>query len=143
MIGLIAITIIIPLVIIKIYNFYANKKEDKFAREHPDYINFCKQYEKLADESRDIWNPIIPDCRREIEYCLKEMNYYPIFSEQYHCLHERLNATREKNSKYEEEYNMKKREITKFVKDNKDAIESIREDEKELYNDWITRFDLG
>ena len=133
----------IPAIIIcKIQEFYYNRKEKKFAEKHPEYIEFRNKFNELQKESLDIWNSIMPDCRREIAYCIEEMKYYPEYSESYKYYKNKLNVAQRKIDKCKEEYDRKENEIYQFVQANKALIETIRDDNFDSYVSWVENFNL-
>lgn len=135
--------IAIPTIIFcKAMDFYYNKKEKKFNEKHPEYIEFRKKYQKLQYELSDIWNATMPDCRREVEYCIGEMKYYPDFSESYKYYKNKLNVAQRKIEKCKEEYDKKENEIYKLVQANKATIETIKDDDFDSYVSWVERFNL-
>lgn len=88
----------------------------------------------------DIWNSTMPDCIKEVDYCLEKMKYYPKYSENYQYYEARADVARMKIDRCKEEYDKKECEIFQLVKENKGVIESIKEDRTELYNDWSERY---
>lgn len=84
----------------------------------------------------------MPECKREVDYYLDEMKYYPKHSESYQYYEAKLDVTRMKIEKCKEEYDKKEIEIIDCVKNNKKVIDSIKEDEPELYSDWCKRYKL-
>lgn len=133
----------IPVVIInKLIDFRFKRKEKLFNEIHPDYIDFVEKHNKLQQESLDIWNFTMPDCKREVDYCLEEMKYYPKYSETYQYYEAKLDVARMKIDKCKEEYDKKQCEILQLVEENKDIMESIKEDNRKLYNHWVHKYRL-
>lgn len=137
---LLSVTAIIGIIISKIIDFNFNIKEKKFSSRHPKYIEFANKYNKLQREQMDIWNSTMPDCIKEVDYCLEKMKYYPKYSENYQYYEARADVARMKIDRCKEEYDKKECEIFQLVKENKGVIESIKEDRTELYNDWSERY---
>jgi hypothetical protein len=129
------------IVISKILNFYFNKKEKIFNNKHADYINFYEKYEKLKNELYTL-KTNISKYKGMVDHYLKEMKYFPECSEWYQYYEAKLNVTRCTIDRNQEACNTKEQEILDFVKTNRNIIESIKEDKRELYNDWIDRYNL-
>ena len=137
------IAIILPAVMIcAAIGFYLDIKEKKFNEKHPEYIEFCKEYGRLQDESIEIWNSTMPDCRAEIEYCLGEIKYHSEYSQKYQYLNNKLNVARRQLEKCQDEYDKKENEIYQFVQANKSVIETIKDDDFNSYVSWVERFKL-
>ena len=137
------LAIAVPTIIIcKIMDIYYKRKEKIFNEKHPKYIEFRKKFDELQNESMKIWNDTIPDCRREVEYCLEEIKYHPQYSEKYQYLEAKLDVTRRKIERCQDEYDKKENEIYLFVQANKDAIEELRDDDFNSYVSWVERYNL-
>lgn len=123
-------------------DIYYKRKEKIFNEKHPKYIEFRKKFDKLQNESMKIWNDTMPDCRREVEYCLEEIKYHPQYSEKYQYLEAKLDVARRKIERCQDEYDKKENEIYLFVQANKDAIEELRDDDFNSYVSWVERYNL-
>ena len=121
--------------------FYYSRKEKKFTEKHPEYTEFMKKYMKLQHEASCIWNGM-PNYRREVEHCIEEMKYYPEYSETYQYLKNKLNVARRKIEECKTKSDQKNVEIHQFVRANKTAIETIKDDDLNSYNNWVARFNL-
>jgi len=122
--------------------FYYDRKEKKFNEKQQKDIEFREKLNKLQSESSEIWNATMPECRREVEYCVEEMKYYPKYSEKYQYLNNKLDIACRKIEKCQKEYDKKENEIYLFVQANKDAIEELRDDDFNSYASWVKRFNL-
>jgi uncharacterized coiled-coil DUF342 family protein len=138
--------ICIYILIVTIIYIIINKISDfSFNNKHLDYIEFKKKYDELRrtifDDVDDI-DSAIKFYKKRVDYYLEEIKYYPENSEYHQYLEKELDTTRERINKYKEESGEKRSEISKFVKDNRDVIESIKEDKRELYDYWVNSYDL-
>lgn len=141
-VSLILIMVIPAVIICKIMDIFYKRKEKIFNEKHLKYIEFRKKFDELQNESMKIWNNTIPDCRREVEYCLEEIKYHPQYSEKYQYIEAKLDVTRRKIERCQDEYDKKENEIYLFVQDNKDAIEELRDDDFNSYISWVERYNL-
>ena len=140
--GIIIIVGFMVVFLCKAIDVYYDKKREKFANKHPKYMKFNEIVKKLLDEKTEIWNSTMPNCRKEVEYCIKEMKYYPEHSEKYQYLEAKLDVARREIEKCQEEYDKKENEIYLFVQANKDAIEELRNDAFGVYVSWVKRYNL-
>lgn len=137
---LLSVTAIIGIIISKIIDFNFNIKEKKFSSRHPKYIEFANKYNKLQREQMDIWNSTMPDCIKEVDYCLEKMKYYPKYSENYQYYEARADVARMKIDRCKEEYDKKECEIFQLVKENKGVIDGIKDERPKLYDSWVTEY---
>lgn len=136
---LLSVTAIIAVIISKIICFCINKKEKKFNSKHPDYVEFIDKYNSLRSETNKIIGNIYK-LKIKVDDCLEKMKYYPEYSKNYQYYKSKLDVARMKIDKCKEEYDKKECEIFQLIKENKDVIESMKEDRTELYNDWVEKY---
>ena len=121
---------------------YYEKKEKKFNKTHQEYIKFLEQFNKMREELWTI-DRIMPKYRKTVDECLKEMKYYPEFSEWYKYYKNKLDVSQRLLESYKKDYEKKSCEIYNFVRANKSAIETIKdEDDGTSYKDWVRIYKL-
>lgn len=123
-------------------DFHYYRKQKKFNKKFSEYVTFKNRFDELQREQSEIWNDTMPDYRRAVEYCLKEMKFITPGSEIYKDFEQKLEIARDKITVCRELYDLKGKEIKQFVRDNKSAIETIREHDPDLYESWVTRYEL-
>lgn len=137
-----AICAIVIIVMDKCTNIYYRNKEKRFNETHQEYIQFLEQFNTMRDELWEI-DRIMPKYRKTVDECLTEMKYYPEFSEWYKYYKNKLDVSQRLLESYKEDYEKKNCEIYDFVRANKTAIETIKdEDGGTSYKDWVRMYKL-
>ena len=139
-----AICTIAMVVTDKCTNIYHRNKEKKFNETHQEYVQFLEQFNTMRDE---LWKTEedLPSYRNTVKTCLEEMVYYPRYSEWYTYYENQLKVARFKIEKCKDAYEKKNTEIYNFVRANKAAIETIKdEDDVPFYNyqTWVRIYKL-
>lgn len=109
----------------RLINNYYYRKQQKFEKRNPEYIKYLVKYRDLQQELLDIWNSTMPKCRKDVDYCLNEMKYYPKYSEIYQYYESRLDVNRQKIERCKQKYYEKKMQIEKFEEENKEVINNV------------------
>lgn len=126
----------------KILFYWIDKNNREFEEKYPDYIEFKNKYHDLQQESMNIWNPTMPDERKEVDKCIEEMKYYTESSEWYKYYKLKLDVARMRISECKEKYEEKEVEIFEFVKANKAIIDSIKDERTKEYQNFVDTFDI-
>ena len=137
----VCLAILVPIIMIgKITDLYYKNKRKRFESKFPQYIKFLEEYDKLQQESLDIWHSTMPHRKREVDRCVEEMKYYPEHSEKYQYYENKLNVARRLIEECQEKYDKKENEIIQHVKNNREVIESIKDARPKCYQDWVDNY---
>lgn len=115
--------------------YYFKKKEEKFIRNHPNFIifrdfvyNIVSKIYKKKSELRKL--------KASIMYNKEKLNYYPKNSEKYQFLLDEISEKQIDVLSIEEEIERLKSQKLDYVIRHESDIEEISEDNKEEYKYW-------